>query len=191
MSANPYESPSTAVLEEAQRARAVLDVSQRSVVGRFLVFNRLVAFLLIAVGVITIIVPLFSLIVLRLKSHPLGVGLTMFQGSVICGWGFLQLKRSIAAIMFTSVLVVALFILAVIPAIAALFEGKVPSDPRPPFTAILYGSAFAIFLVWSLVFVPAWLAIRAWRWHSQGIDLANLNKIKYVDAASVDPQQPL
>lgn len=174
MSLNPYESPSTAGFEDTTRAGMVLDASQQPAVRRFIVLNRMAGLAILGTGsTITLLVPL--LWVIEHTAAPVAAAPTVITIAVLAlagiVWGGLQLMRTIGAILFTSAAMVGLFALLVFMLIRDGATGRLPDS----FVAL----GVALALVGWMVYASAWLAVRAWLWRLQGIDLTALEKVEY------------
>jgi hypothetical protein len=188
---NPYESPSAAVFEEATSAPVVLDAAQLATVQWFLHKNQLASKWLVGAGcVIGILVPLFLAFVRNHLDLPVGVGCTAI-GIVLIVLGIFQGRRNLAAISITGVGMVCALV-AVLTSLSLHLLGKRSLDTED-LSRILLILLMLCFGVWGLVFVPAWLAVRAWLWSMQGIELAKLDEAEYrrVTDGVVPPKFPL
>jgi hypothetical protein len=183
VSANPYESPSTAVFEEAQHARAVLDATQQRVVERFVRLNRRASTWMIGVGcLVGVIIPTFMVIVRDKFFVPTGVGFVAL-GIPLVVLGIFQRRPNIVAISLTCLVTVSAFSVLAFGLVVYLRERM--SDPMLDWKGKLESLPLLGLLclaAWGLVFIPAWLAVRAWQWRMQGIDLTALEKIEYRQA---------
>lgn len=180
MSINPYEPPSPAVLEEAQRAPKLLAISQRTAVQWFITLNRMAGTAILGTGVaITLLCFVINLGNLHnIATRP--VLASMGLGIAIVALGNFQLKRSIFAITFTGAIVVSLYTFVVVATLLnAVGLGLLPNARPVPLVAALVGLVILTTVFGALVYVPAWLTLRAWLWRLQGIDLISLEKTEY------------
>lgn len=180
MSSNPYEPPSPAVLEEAQRAPKLLAISQRAAVQWFITLNRVAGTAILGTGfAITLLCVVINLGNLHnIATRP--VLASMGLGIAIVALGSFQLRRSIFAITFTGAIVVSLYTFAVVAILlVAVGPGLLPNARPVPLVAALAALVILTTVFGALVYVPAWLTLRAWLWRMQGIDLISLEKTEY------------
>jgi hypothetical protein len=177
VSANPYEPPLAPVFEEADGSQMVFDISQKSPVEWFIVLNGVVGLTFIGTGgAMALVAPV--VFIARGAVSPTLIA-TWLLGFAVIALGTFQFKRNLAAISFTGATVVALFATAAINMILSEIGGAPWPVRSLSVGKQLICLAMVSAMIWAMVYVPAWLAVRAWIWQLNGIDLAALDKIKY------------
>jgi hypothetical protein len=187
MSNNPYESPSTAAFEETRRARAVLYRSEQPVVRKYLIRIRMISLVLIGFGIaVALIGPLLGTNANR-SVNPVVASVSVLVGAALVACGVFQFRRNLIAISIVGVLAAGLALLVFW---GALWSSLSIASLRQGLNH-LFSLMFVFGLLWMFAFIPAWVAIQSWGWRMRGIDLADLEQMRYDGAGDfLDPPPP-